>query len=132
MARFPVKAVSATYGAVAIAQIRSCTVDFGTMNIATDEAIGDDYETIGEGVVRGCAATIAATFDYATGQQDIVDDIVTPPGALKALVITLDTGKTLTGQAIVTNSQIEAPDNLQFVGATFAFAVQGPWAVAWV
>lgn len=93
---------------------------------------GDKHQQVKGGVVSG-TATLTALLDAVTGQLALINLLATatPAGTPGALVLTVDTGKTYTVQALYTGTTITSPEGDNPVTAEFHFTLSGQVTQAW-
>lgn len=122
---------SATYAATAIANLRTWafTSSLGVIDVTVK---GDKHQQVKGGVVSG-TATLTALLDAVTGQLALINLLATatPAGTPGALVLTVDTGKTYTVQALYTGSTITSPEGDNPVAVEFHFTLSGQVTMAW-
>lgn len=93
---------------------------------------GDKHQQVKGGVTTG-TATLTALLDAVTGQLALINllSTATPAGTPGALVLTVDTGKTYTMQALYTGHEITSPEGDNPVAVTFNFVKSGAVTQAW-
>lgn len=131
MASFRGQDGSATYGAASIANLRSweLTDALGVIDVTVK---GDKFQNVKGGLVTG-TAKLTAVLDAVTGQLSLITALMTatPTVAPAALVLTVDTGKTYTVQALYTGSTITSPEGDNPVVVDFNFVLSGQITEAW-
>ena len=122
---------SATYAATGIANLR--TWEFETTLAVIDTSVkGTKHQTVVGGMTSG-TARLTAVLDSVTGQAALIALLATatPTGTPGALVLTVDTGKTYTMQALYTGHAILSPENDALVTVQFNFTISGQVTQAW-
>lgn len=122
---------SVTFGSSSVAECRSWTINSATLDQIEDTVKGDTAKTFKTGLLDPGTATIECYLDYTTGQQDIIDDINAGTGAEASLVLTVDTGKTFTVDAIPLSYSVSSPEGASIVPVTFEMKLSGTIVVAW-
>lgn len=119
----------ATFGGTAVANLKSWSIS-NSVSMMETTVKGDTHKKSRPGILSG-TASIAARFDYVTGQKAIVDAI-TSTQAAAAFVLTTDTGKTYTTSAICTGHTVTSPEGDGTVEVSFDFELQTAVVIAWV
>ena len=122
---------SATYGAVAIDEIRSWSLSGVALEIIDDTVKGDTHRTFKGGLGDGGTVSFTCWLDYATAVQDIIDLINAGTGAAVAFVLLANTGKTFTGSAVPLSYDIESPEGSALATITLNCKVSGAVGVTW-
>jgi len=122
---------SATWGGVSIDELRAWRLDGVTLDIIEDTVKGDTHKTFKGGLGDGGTVTFTGWIDYATAQQDIIDLINAGTGAAVAFVLTVDTGKTFTGNAVPQSYSIESPEGSALASVTITGKVSDAVGVTW-
>src|SRR5436190_22469310 len=122
---------SASYAATAIANLKSWAFT-STMGVIDVTVKGDKHQNVKGGVVTG-TATLTCVLDAVTGQLALISLLATatPAGTPGALVLTVDTGKTYTVQALYTGHTITSPDGDNPCTVDFNFTLSGAVTEAW-
>ena len=104
----------------------------GDLDVIDVTTKADDHNRVKGGIARG-TAQLTALLDYVTGQQDLIDFIAaaTPPGTIAALVVTVDTGKLYTVQALLTKFAVVSPEGSSVAEVVFDFVLDGAIATTW-
>ncbi len=122
---------SATFGAVAIDEIRSWSLSGVALEIIDDTVKGDTHRTFKGGLGDGGTVSFTCWLDYATAVQDIIDLINAGTGAAVAFVLLAATGKTFTGSAVPLSYDIESPEGSALASITLNCKVSGAIGVTW-
>ena len=122
---------SVTWGSSSISECRSWAINSPTLDTIEDTVKGDTAKTYKTGLLDPGTATVECYLDYTTGQQDVIDDINAGTGTEASLVLTVDTGKTFTVDAIPLSYSVSSPEGASIVPATFEFRLSGTIVVAW-
>lgn len=122
---------SATIAGGAIANITNFECD-ANVEILDSTVMGLKWRTVKGGMGKW-SGSVKCLLDYVTGQKTFIDAIAaaTPAGVSAALVLTIATGKTLSGNALLSGFRISQPVNGQ-VEVEFNFEGDGALAIAWV
>ncbi len=123
-----------SYAAVSFGELRNWSLDGVTVETIDDTVKGDSVRTHKAGLGDGGTATITCWLDYVTAQQDIIDHINTPsgiPAGGVAIILTADTGKEFTFNAIPTSYSSNSPEGSALVEASFTLKVTGAVSVTW-
>jgi hypothetical protein len=133
MANFRGQDGSATVASVSIGELRSWSLDGVTIDTIEDTVKGDLHKTYLGGLGDGGSCSFTCYLDYVTGQQDLVDYFAaaTPQSAAVAMVLTVDTGKTFSFNAVPQTFSTNSPEGSALVEATFNLKVSGAITVAW-
>ncbi len=134
MSNFSGRDGAASYAAVTVGELRSWSLDGVEVETIEDTVKGDAARTHKVGLGDGGTATLTAFLDYVTAQQDIIDHINTPTGIPSggvAIVLTVDTGKTFSFNAMPTTYTTTSPEGSGLVEATFTLKVTGAISMAW-
>ncbi len=122
---------SATFGAVAIDELRSWSLDGVALEVIDDTVKGDTHRTFKGGIGDGGTITFTCWLDYATAVQDIIDLINAGTGAAVAFVLLAATGKTFTGSAVPQSYSMESPEGSALTSVTLVLKVSGAVGVTW-
>ena len=120
-----------TYATINIAELLSWSLDGVEVEMIDDTVKGDTVRTFKGGLGNGGTLTCRCYLDYATGQQDLIDDIIAATATSLAFVALADTSKTFTGSAIPQRFSINSPEGSALVDVTFVCKVTGAVAMAW-
>lgn len=121
----------ATFNAVAMGNLKAWMLT-SSMGVIDTTVKGDKHQQVKGGVVSG-TAQLTCLLDAVTGQLATINTIATatPAGLPLALVLTVDTGKTYTVQALYTGHEITSPDGDNPVTVVFNFTLSGAVTQAW-
>ena len=122
---------SATFGAVAIDELRSWSLDGVLLETIQDTVKGDTHHTFKGGIGDGGTITFTCWLDYATAVQDIIDLINAGTGDAVAFVLLAATGKTFTGSAVPQSYSMESPEGSALTSVTLVLKVSGAIGVTW-
>jgi hypothetical protein len=122
---------SATYSAISIDELRSWELTGSEIELIDDTVKGDTTRTYKGGLVEPGTATLTGYLDYVTGQQDVIDFINAGTATAASLVLTVDTGKTFTANAICQSYSVNSPEGSSVVEVTFNFKLSGAITPAW-
>ena len=122
---------SATFGAVAIHELRSWSMDGVALEMIDDTVKGDAHRTFKGGLGDGGSITFTCYLDYGTAQQDIIDLINAGTGSAVAFVLLVATGKTFTGNAVPQTYSIESPEGSAVATISITLKVSGAIGVTW-
>jgi hypothetical protein len=104
-----------------------------TIDTIEDTVKGDKHKTYLGGLADGGTCTFTCWLDYVTGQQDIIDYFAaaTPQSAAVAIVLTVDTGKTFSFNAVPQSMSVNSPEGSALDEVTLNMKVSGAISVAW-
>jgi hypothetical protein len=111
--------------------VRSWTLNASEVEMIDDTVKGDTSRTFKGGLVSPGTATVVCWLDYVTGQQDVIDYITAGTSTGYSLVLTVDTGKTFTADAISQGFTVSSPEGSSIVEVTYTFQLSGDITVAW-
>jgi hypothetical protein len=131
MATFRGQDGSATYNAVSIGELRSWEMTGNEVELIDDTVKGDTSRTYKGGLVAPGSAVLNCWLDYVTGQQDVIDFINAGTSTAQSLVLTVDSGKTFTANAICQSYSVNSPEGSSVVDLTLNFQLSGDITVAW-
>ncbi len=114
-----------------VAEVRSWVINSAQLDEIEDTVKGDTAKTFKTGLLDPGTSSVTCFLDYATGQQDVIDDINSGTGTNAALVLTVDTGKYFTVNAIPLSYSTESPEGSSIVPVTFNFRNSGTISVTW-
>ena len=121
----------ATYGGASVANLK--TWELTTSLAVLDTSVkGSKFQTVVGGQTSG-TARLTCLLDAVTGQLSLITALMaaTPTVAPAALVLTVDTGKTYTVQALYTGSNIVSGENTALCTVDFNFVLSGQVTEAW-
>jgi hypothetical protein len=121
----------ATYGAANVANLKTWEITTSLAVIDTSVK-GSKFQTVVGGQVSG-TARLTCLLDAVTGQLSLITALMaaSPTTTPAALVLTVDTGKTYTVQALYTGSQITSPEVEGLCTVQFDFTLSGQVTEAW-
>ena len=133
MANFRGQDGSATVASVAIDELRSYSLDGVTIETIEDTVKGDKHKTFKGGLGDGGTCSLTCYLDYVTGQQDILDYFAaaTPQSAAVAIVLTVETNKTFSFNAVAVSVSVNSPEGSALDEVTFNLKVSGAITIAW-
>jgi hypothetical protein len=117
-----------SFGGSAVAQVKNWSSNIN-LDDKDNTYMGLKWEAHGGGLASW-GATITCFLEYTTGQKGIVDGLLTATPTLTsvAMILTMASGKTITGNVIPTSVGIpvQVKDNIEIT-----FTVKGDGAPTW-
>lgn len=131
MTTYPGQNGSVSFNASVIAELKSWTLECSN-EILDDTSMGDDWRTH-VGGLGSWGGTATAHLDYdGVGQGAAIDELATasPAGTARALIFLVATGKTFTGNCLITSFSVNQTMG-DIVEVTFDFTGTAALSMTW-
>ena len=121
---------SVSFAASLVGELKSWTLT-SDVEIMPDTAMGDVWQTV-VGGVASWTGSATAHIDYDSNQKNAIDDIInaTPSGDSVAMIFLVATGKTFTGNALVSSVAMSATMG-DIIEVVLNFTGNGALAPTW-